>query len=189
MNLVLITAVCTIVWLTGHTSCSQEQAAGNQHAGSIASVADSLPERSYKISVTGDVVRPLQLTVDSLYNMPTDTVTRLVVVCQSGVTTHIRKQCRGVLLRNILHKAGLPQTAHKDRNFYFIARATDHYKATFSWGEIFNHQLGDSVWVLFEEDGLPIKDQGAFVLISASDRKTGPRQVQMLTAIEAHRVD
>lgn len=101
----------------------------------------------------------------------------------------VNKTCKGILLKDILEKAKIKQSNHKDRNFYIVARATDNYKATFSWAEIFNNPTGENVFVLFEENGMPIKVKGEMILICKNDIKTGPRHVFWLKSIEINRVD
>lgn len=121
--------------------------------------------------------------------MKVTTIENFKVICQSGAEKKENKTCKGVLLRDILEKAKIKKTDHKDRNFYIVARATDNYKATFSWAEIFNNPTGDNVYVIFEENGKPIDSQGEMILISKNDIKTGPRHVSWLNKIEVYRVD
>ncbi|GAB1430417.1 hypothetical protein MASR2M18_12500 [Ignavibacteria bacterium] len=153
------------------------------------SAEDSAKYISKKAEVKGEVENPLILTVDSLKKMNVATIENFVVVCQSGGNMKEDKTCKGVLLKDILEKAKIKQQNHKDRNFYIVARATDNYKATFSWAEIFNNPTGDNVYVLFEENGRPIKTQGDMILICKNDIKTGPRHVYWLKSIEVNRVD
>lgn len=96
---------------------------------------------------------------------------------------------RGVLLKDILNKAGIKQLNHTDRNFYIVARASDGYKATFSWAEIFNNPTGDHTYVTFEENNKPITRKRTMVLNCNTDIKTGPRHVNWLKSIEVKRVD
>lgn len=144
---------------------------------------------SKQVTVSGNVEIPLLLTVDSLKKMKVATIENFVVVCQSGANMKEDKTCKGVLLRDILDKAKIKQEGHKDRNFYIVARATDNYKATFSWAEIYNNPTGDNVYVIFEENGQPIKQQGDMILICTNDIKTGPRHVYWLKSIEVNRVE
>lgn len=153
------------------------------------SAEDSAKYISKQVAVSGDVEHPLTLTVDSLKAMNVVTIENFVVVCQSGARMKEDKTCKGVLLKDILEKAKIKQQGHKDRNFYIVARATDNYKATFSWGEIFNNPTGENVYVLFEENGKPIQSQGDMILISKNDIKTGPRHVYWLKSIEVNRVE
>lgn len=144
---------------------------------------------SATITVKGAVHHPLNLSVDSLKKMRTAALDSFNVVCQSGATTSKNIKSRGVLLKDILEKASIIQTNHKDRNFYIVARASDGYKATFSWAEIFNNPTGENTYVIFEENGQPIKDKGAMILNCTNDIKTGPRHVIWLNSIEVNKVE
>ncbi|WP_374174170.1 molybdopterin-dependent oxidoreductase [Flavobacterium tructae] len=151
------------------------------------SPADSLKLINHQIEVKGDVEFPLQLTVDSLRKMKVTTIDNFKVVCQSGEVKKDNKVAKGVLLKDILEKAKIKQNGHKDRNFYIVARASDDYKATFSWAEIFNNPTGENTYVLFEENGKPVKS-GEMILICKNDIKTGPRHVYWLKSIEVYKV-
>ncbi|OIV43412.1 molybdopterin-dependent oxidoreductase [Flavobacterium johnsoniae] len=148
---------------------------------------DSLKMVNHTIEVKGDVEFPLQLSVDSLKKMKVVTIDDFKVVCQSGQVKKDNKICKGVLLKDILEKAKIKQDGHKDRNFYIVGRASDDYKATFSWAEIFNNPTGENTYVLFEENGKPVKS-GEMILICKNDIKTGPRHVYWLKSIEIYKV-
>lgn len=154
---------------------------------SVLSAADSLKMVNHKIEVKGDVEFPLQLTVDSLKKMKAVSIDDFKVVCQSGEVKKVDKVCKGVLLKDILEKAKIRQNGHKDRNFYIVARASDDYKATFSWAEIFNNPTGENTLILFEENGKPVKN-GEMIAICKNDIKTGPRHVYWLKSIEVYKV-
>ncbi|HRK52634.1 MAG TPA: molybdopterin-dependent oxidoreductase [Cyclobacteriaceae bacterium] len=154
-----------------------------------ASHADNVKYISKEVEVKGDVEFPFTFTVDALKKMNVVTIEDFVVVCQSGSEVKENKSSKGVLLKDILEKAKIIQTNHKDRNFYIVARATDNYMATFSWAEIFNNPTGENVYIIFEENGIPIKNQGDMILICKNDIKTGPRHVTWLKSIEIKRVN
>ncbi len=149
--------------------------------------ADSLKMVNHSIEVKGDVENTLNLTVDSLKKMKVATLDDFKVVCQSGEVKKDNKVCKGVLLKDILEKAKIKQNGHKDRNFYIVARASDDYKATFSWSEIFNNPTGENTYILFEENGKPVKN-GEMIAICKNDIKTGPRHVYWLKSIEVYKV-
>ncbi|WP_348799987.1 molybdopterin-dependent oxidoreductase [Flavobacterium adhaerens] len=149
--------------------------------------ADSLKMINHQIEIKGDVKYPLQLTVDSLQKMKVATITDFKVVCQTGQVKKDNKTCKGVLLKDILEKAKIKQNGHKDRNFYIVARASDNYKATFSWAELFNNPTGENAYVIFEENGKPV-EKGEMILICTNDIKTGPRHVYWLKSIEVYKV-
>ena len=149
---------------------------------------DDLKYVSKEIKVTGDVLTPLTLTVDSLKKMKVVELKDFKIVCQKGLTKDSVESTKGVLLTDILEKAKIAQQEHKDRNFYIVARASDDYKATFSWAELFNNPTGEKVYVLFEQNGKPLKEKGEMILVSMTDAKTGPRHVKWLKSIEVTRV-
>ncbi len=151
--------------------------------------SDSAKFISTQLQVKGEVENVLSLTVDSLKQMKTVEIDNYQVVCQSATTGKAGKSCKGVLLKDIIYKAKIRQSGHKDPNFYIVARATDGYKAIFSWGELFNNATGENTYVIFEENGMPIKNKGEMVLICKNDIKTGPRQVIWLNSIEVNRVN
>lgn len=149
---------------------------------------DDLKYVSKIVKVTGDVVTPLTLTVDSLKKMKVIELKDFKIVCQTGLTKESVESTKGVLLTDILEKAKIAQQEHKNRNFYIVARASDDYKATFSWAELFNNPTGEKVYVLFEQNGQPLKEKGEMIVVSLNDTKTGPRHVKWLKSIEVSRV-
>lgn len=157
----------------------------DKHA--VLSAADSLKLVNHEIEVKGDVEFPLQLSVDSLKNMKVITIDNLKISGKNGEVKREIKFCKGVLLKDILEKAKIKQNDHKDRNFYIVARASDDYKATFSWAELFNNPTGENTFVLFEENGKPVKN-GEIILICKNDIRTGPRHVYWLKTIEVYKV-
>ncbi|KAF2512172.1 molybdopterin-dependent oxidoreductase, partial [Flavobacterium zhairuonense] len=149
---------------------------------------DSLKLVNHHIEVKGEVEFPLQLTVDSLKKMKVVTIDNLKITGKNGEIKREVKACKGVLLKDILEKAKIKQEDHKDRNFYIVARASDDYKATYSWAEIFNNPTGDNAFILFEENGKPVKN-GEMIAICKNDIRTGPRHVYWLKSIEVYKVN
>ena len=144
---------------------------------------------SKQLEVKGEVETPLVLTIDSLKKMDVVIIKNYNIVCPNGAQMKGDSTCKGVLLRDILGKAKIKQASHKDRNFYIVARATDDYLATFSWAEIFNNETGNNTYVIFEENGMPIKEKGDMILICKNDILTGVRHVYWLKSIEVYRVN
>ncbi|MFG4005290.1 molybdopterin-dependent oxidoreductase [Flavobacterium aquidurense] len=171
----------------GDTKSAEKVSKTDHDKHLVLTPADSLKLVNHQIEVKGDVEFPLQLSVDSLKKMKVVTIDNFKVVCQSGEIKKADKVCKGVLLKDILKKAKIRQEGHKDRNFYIVARASDDYKATFSWAEIFNNPTGENTYVLFEENGKPVKS-GEMILICKNDIKTGPRHVYWLKSIEVYKV-
>ena len=157
------------------------------HEHKTLTALDSLKLANHQIEVKGDVEFPLQLTVDSLKKMKVATIDNFKIMGKNGEVKKEIKTCKGVLLKDILEKAKIKQDDHKDRNFYIVARASDDYKATFSWAEIFNNPTGENAYILFEENGKPIKN-GEMIAMCRNDIRTGPRHVYWLKSIEVYKV-
>lgn len=192
------------IWVVAMTypmlQCSKPEAV-KPEVQSMAHISENISEKenhkhddddwiyvNKEITVMGDVVKPLTLTVDSLKKMNVKEIKDFDIVCQSGISKSHIESTKGVLLTEIVEKAKIAQKDHTDRNFYIVARASDDYKATFSWAELFNNPTGDKVYVVFEQNGNPLKEKGEMILVSLSDTKTGPRHVKWLKSIEVTRV-
>lgn len=91
----------------------------------------------------------------------------------------------GVLLRDLLLKAGFGGPAERGaRNGLVETVATDGYRATFSWGEIFNSGLGEQLIVITAQDDKPLDAAaGPLALRSLADLRPGPRHVRNLCAV------
>jgi DMSO/TMAO reductase YedYZ molybdopterin-dependent catalytic subunit len=140
--------------------------------------------------VNGAVEHALTLSVDDLRTFPSQQVTEIALTRQSGADAGKLENVKGVLLRNILDKAGLVTHDHNDvKKTVIIASASDGYKVVFSWSELYNSSLGDGVLVYFEKDGKPLADdEGRIAMISSKDTRTGPRHVKWLQAIEVRKI-
>ncbi|WP_299178249.1 molybdopterin-dependent oxidoreductase [uncultured Chryseobacterium sp.] len=192
------------IWVVAMTypllQCSKPEAA-RPEVQSMAHISENISEKenqkpnddnwifvNTEVAVMGDVFKPLTLTVDSLKKMNVKEIKDFDIVSHSGITKEHIKSVKGVLLKEILEKAKISQQDHTDRNFYIVARASDDYKATFSWAELFNNPTGDKTYVVFEKDEKPLKEEGEMILISLSDTKTDTRHVKWLKSIEVTRV-
>ncbi len=161
----------------------------SENEGSCVNIADKSKYVSHQISVTGEIENKLTLDVSELKKWNQNKLENAEIICQVGKKNKESKSFKGVLLKDVLEKAKIIQKNHKDRNFYIVARATDDYKATFSCAEIFNNETGNHVYIMYEENGKPIMDDGEMILISNNDIKTGPRHVKWLKSIEIYRVN
>ena len=144
---------------------------------------------SETLSIAGFVENPIILKINDLQQMKIIEGTDFKVISTSGETRKTFKTYKGVLLKDLLDKAKITLQNPKEKGkLYFVATATDGYTAIFSYHEIFNNLTGDNVLVLFEENGKAIDKDGAFVLISVSDKITGARHVKWLAKIEIRKI-
>jgi len=93
---------------------------------------------------------------------------------------------RGVLLTELISEAGLRNESPGDfKRMVFVAAAHDGYAVTFSWHELFNTPVGESVLIAYECDGgsLGVED-GAPILYSGADIMAAPRHVKRLRRVD-----
>ncbi|QCI68912.1 hypothetical protein [Phreatobacter stygius] len=87
---------------------------------------------------------------------------------------------RGVELAKLLEANGIERLdRHGVRAATVIVVARDGYRASFSWGELFNTSGGRRVFVITGENGRPNSArEGVFSLRAFADLRPGPRHVR-----------
>ena len=146
--------------------------------------APSEAARTAQLTITGDVSSPLTLKTEDLEKMPRQTVT---VSDQDGT----RVTYEGVLLRDVLEKAGAPfgkQLRGKNLASYVLAKAHDGYQVVFTLAEMDPAFGNESIIVADKRDGKALFGyQGPLRLICANDQ-AGARSVRMLEIVELVRL-
>lgn len=153
---------------------------------SLQALADApLSKMSHTLTITGLVGQPLVLTPGDLAQFSTTVQKAVPLVCMTGQRKGTLLDAQGVSLKTLLVKAGIQVESPKDfRKLAIVASATDDYWVTFSWGEIFNRDDGDSVIVFYQQDGQRLgKARGRFNLVPTHDKHTGGREVKWLEKI------
>ncbi len=145
---------------------------------------DSLSNISNSIKVIGQIENKLTLTVDSLRKMNVHEISDYKVICGTGEVKNTFAKCKGVLLKDIIKKAGIKHLPNGNRNFNVIVTATDDYNACFTWAELSNTSTGDNAYIIFEKDNQPIIKTGAMNLICISDFTTAMRHIIWVKQIE-----
>jgi len=94
-------------------------------------------------------------------------------------------QWSGVLLKDFLLRNGMENMPSRGlRNARIEIIAKDAYKATFSWGEVFNSSAGSQILIITKQDGKSLDSQeGPVALRALSDIRPGPRHVSNVCAI------
>jgi DMSO/TMAO reductase YedYZ molybdopterin-dependent catalytic subunit len=124
--------------------------------------------------LTGQVLRPLSLSVDQLRSYESVLAAPFDLRCFT-TRRFIRRvgRYRGVCLTDLITEAGLRNDSPGDfKRTVFVAVAHDGYAVTFSWHELFNTPVGESAIVAYEcageslsvEDGVPILFSGADIM-------------------------
>jgi hypothetical protein len=133
-------------------------------------------------------IKPAMVTLNSLSQLPQTTITserRLQVSGSVNASDSQGTAWSGVLLRDFLLKNGLENVPSRPlRNTRIEIVAKDGYKATFSWGEIFNNSTGSQVLLITKQDGKYLDAQeGPVAIRSLGDIRPGARHVRNICAI------
>jgi DMSO/TMAO reductase YedYZ molybdopterin-dependent catalytic subunit len=133
------------------------------------------------ITVRGDVLNTLTLTLDELRKMPSFHINNVTLIHEKAELTDPDKligvdNYHGVLLRDLLERAGMKHIRKWEPGVIFRVKNTDGREVVFSFGEIFYSSIGRSVIVALEKSGKSIQSkQGIGELIVATDVRAGRR--------------
>lgn len=141
-------------------------------------------------AIEGKVKKEVKISLADLSSYKSYSIDSIVITNHLGERRSTLKNVKGVLLKDILGKTEIDSENPKVLSeFYFICIASDNYKVIFSWNEIFNNDLGKSIYVLNGHDGKPPSAlDNRIALISQHDYTTGRRYVKGLQKIIIERV-
>jgi len=108
------------------------------------------------VQLPGETAR--SLSTRALAAWPQTTLTHSQTVASSGSGTTDRAVVyTGVLLRDVLANSGFASATDRSARTSFVeAVATDGYRAVFSWGELFNSQVGEQAMIIAAQGGKPL---------------------------------
>ncbi len=141
------------------------------------------------IAVKGEVYNELSLSVADVQAMPPFLIPEVPVIperVRNGKDEELVSQTtfRGVLLRDILFKAGMKHELKWEPGTYTRVRNKESKEVVFSFGEIFYSSIGRSILIAYERDGKPCP----LTLVVATDIHDG-RTIGNVSEITVSRVD
>ncbi len=142
------------------------------------------------LEVKGDSVAGRTFALQDFAALPQTELTETRGVGTSGPQETLQVRWGGVLLRDVLTAVDFREKQQRDfRRTLIIARARDGYVALFTWGELYNTKLGDSILIITSRDGKPLTDlEGPYALRALADIRPGPRHVKWLEQIQVETV-
>lgn len=142
-------------------------------------------------TITGEVKTDKIITIADFTKWKEQTIGDVIITNHLGEKKSEAKGLKGILLKEILQSVEIKSESPKVLSeYYFVCKATDGYKVVFSWNEIFNSKVGESVFIVTEKNGVSAsKMNDSILLISPQDFKTGRRHVKSLSTIEIKRAN
>ena len=149
--------------------------------------------RATSLLVSGEVGHSLKLSLDDLKEMPEFSIKNVTLLEEKIKPADPEKLIAvasygGVLLRDILEKAGMKYVRKYEPGLFIRVRGADNKEVLFSFGEIFYSGIGRSVLLAYERDGKDIDSKGGVELVVSTDVRTG-RRIMDVREIIVERVD
>ena len=137
-------------------------------------LAKKASSQEIPIAVRGELQQELSLSLADLKAMPPFLIQDVPVIPErvrdrKDEEKVIQKTFRGVLLRDVLWKAGLKHKRKWEPGVFIQVRNKDGREVVFSFGEIFYSSIGRSVLIAYEHWDLPC----APTLVVATDIHDG----------------
>lgn len=131
------------------------------------------------LSVTGEVKTPMDLSLSELVQMGSLYIKDVLLIkektgCTGPEELISGSSYRGILLKDILLKAGMKFTRKWEPGVFIRVKGSNQEDVVFSFGEIFYSSIGRSVLIAYEQNSRPMDfKNGAGSLIVTTDVRAG----------------
>jgi len=141
-------------------------------------------------TISGEVFTPMTVSVMDFKKWKEVAIGDMVITNHLGEKKSEAKGLKGILLKEVLQTVEIKSENPKVLSeYYFVFTASDGYKVVYSWNELFNTTVGESVYLITEKNGKSIAEMDDSILVvSTKDFKTGRRNVKGLSSIDVMRV-
>lgn len=168
-----------LMWSLARVFCVWLALLATIMAGSVA--RGQAQTASAQLTVTGDVEKPLSLSLEDLQHLPRTTA-KVTNEHQGN-----KEEYEGVPLSTLLKEAGVPQGAElrgPAMAKYILAEGSDGYRAIFALAELDSSIQDSGVIVAYTLNGSPLDAKvGPLRLVAPHDKWPG-RWVRMLQSIK-----
>jgi hypothetical protein len=152
-------------------------------------LVNEAPAQETSIAVRGAVQTELSLSLADIMAMPPLLIRDVPVIPERVRDRKDQEQVtqttfRGVLLRDVLYKAGLKYKRKWEPGVFIQVRNKSNREVVFSFGEIFYSSIGRSILIAYERDARPFPP----TLVVATDIHDG-RMMAAISEIKVARVD
>jgi ABC-type Na+ efflux pump permease subunit len=142
-------------------------------------------------TIKGKVKSEINVDFAALQKHTLYTIGSVNIVNHKGDVKGKAKDLKGVLIRDILKSVALDEdNAKLYSEYYFVCKASDGYKVVYSWNELFNTAIGNSVYIVLEREGKNLIDSDdSLLMVSTEDVRTGRRYLKNLESINVCRAE
>jgi len=142
------------------------------------------------IKIIGLIEKPVTITFSDIAKENAVSLENFKVTNHLGEFRKEIKNIKAVPLLPFLEKVVITSSSPKVLSeCYLVFRCSDGYSVVYSWNEIFNTEIGKSIFVITESDNKKLSESSDRILvISTLDFKTGRRHLKGLSSIEIKRI-
>ncbi|HEY9045658.1 MAG TPA: hypothetical protein VIN08_07165 [Ohtaekwangia sp.] len=142
-------------------------------------------------TISGKVKSPKTFSWEEIRKFKVYNLGDIEITNHKGEVKGTAKDLSGILLRDLLQSIELDAESPKVLSeYYFTCQAADGYKVVYSWNELFNTAVGNSVYIVtVKENQAADKLNESILMISTQDIRTGRRYVKNLQSIIVRRTE
>ena len=147
-------------------------------------------ESTNEFTISGLVEKPSTIPFSKILQEKNVDIGNFTVTNHLGEFKQEYKNVKGVALLDLMKDVKITVPSPKLLSeYYFIFKGSDGYSVVFSWNEIFNTEVGKTIFIVTETNNKSqLEGTERILLISAKDFKTGRRHVKGLKTIEVKRI-
>jgi len=147
------------------------------------------PETTTAFIISGEVKTHVTVSLTEFSKYTEVPMGDITITNHLGEKKSEQKSLKGILLKDILKAVEINnENPRVLSEYYFVCKSTDGYKVVYSWNEIFNSSLGESVYLVTSKNGQSAKEMSESILmISPKDYRTGRRYLKSLASIDVKR--
>lgn len=114
------------------------------------------------IAIKGEVLKELSLSIADIKAMPPFLIRDVPVIPERVRDRKDQEKVaqvtfRGVLLRDLLYKAGLKYKRKWEPGVFIQVRDKNNRELVFSFGEVFYSSIGRSILIAYEREDVPVR--------------------------------
>jgi hypothetical protein len=142
------------------------------------------------LKITGKVKVEKTFSLEQLLRWPMLELGEVNTSCSSK-SKEMTPGVKGILLKSVLDSVAFQYPKAKELgSYYFKFVSADGYTLVFSFGEIYNTETGNHLYLITQMNGKQMQDmENGILLLSPTDLRTGSRNMKWLKEIVVCKAD
>lgn len=140
---------------------------------------------SNSVFITGKVKKEVTIRIADLDTFKNVTLENVAIIDGKGAVEETIKTLKGIPLKEFFKNIEFQVSNHKALNgYYLVFTATDNFKLTLSWNELFHSVNCTNYYIVVQEDGKKLSQLPERILVmEINDSKKGHKRIEGLKQI------